>query len=311
MSKPMYVWNGSTWEEVGPVVPQTPIAYQASAPVSPSTGDIWVDSDGDVGTFDRQLVRYRFVASGGETSLSGVDANGFTLAYVPGAEQVYLNGVLLVRTSDYTATNGTSITALSPALAANDVVEVFAYNSFNLANTYTQAQVDGGFATKAENGLVHIEQQSLSGVTAISSNDVFSATYDNYRIIYNINAVSGSPTFTIRFRTSGSDNSTNNYYVQHLQSNSTTTASARPSYPGTSASLGTSTTTSQRLIILEISNPFSTSFKTHALGQNVWTGNLDLVSIQFDTAATSFDGISLICSTGTMDVVSKIFGYKE
>ena len=61
MSKPMYVWNGSAWEEVGPVVPQTPIAYQASAPGSPSTGDIWVDSDGDVGTFDRQLVRYRFV----------------------------------------------------------------------------------------------------------------------------------------------------------------------------------------------------------------------------------------------------------
>ena len=214
MSKPMYVWNGSTWEEVGPVVPQTPIAYQASAPSSPSTGDIWVDSDGDVGTFDRQLVRYRFVASGGETSLSGVDANGFTLAYVPGAEQVYLNGVLLVRTSDYTATNGTSITALSPALAANDVVEVFAYNSFNLANTYTKAEVDGSLDLKTDvsaNGLVYINTTSGTSITSLVIDDCFSATYDNYIIYVNCTGSTNTPTLRFRWRDSGGDITASNY----------------------------------------------------------------------------------------------------
>jgi len=79
------------------------------------------------------LNRYRYTAAGGETSESGPDDNGNTLAYTAGKEQVYLNGVLLVRSQDYTATNGTSITALSPALAASDVLEIFAIQSFAVA----------------------------------------------------------------------------------------------------------------------------------------------------------------------------------
>jgi hypothetical protein len=55
---------------------------------------------------------------------------------------VYLNGVLLVRNSDYTATNGTSITAFSPALAASDVVEVITYNPSNIQITDAVLETD-------------------------------------------------------------------------------------------------------------------------------------------------------------------------
>jgi len=143
MAVPIYVWNGTAWESTGPTIPASPIKYQASAPSSPSTGDIWVDSDGDVTTGSQQFQRFRFVASGGETTISGADANGAVLAYTAGAELVVLNGSTLVRGQDYTATNGTSITGLSPALVANDVLEVFSFIAFNVANTYTQSQVDG------------------------------------------------------------------------------------------------------------------------------------------------------------------------
>jgi hypothetical protein len=45
-------------------------------------------------------------ASGGETSVSGAGDTGYgTLAYTVGQELVYLNGVLLDRGDDYTATN--------------------------------------------------------------------------------------------------------------------------------------------------------------------------------------------------------------
>ena len=87
------------------------------------------------------LSRYRFVAVGSETSVSGVDANGNVLAYTVGMEQVYLNGVLLVRTSDYTATSGTSITALT-ALAASDIVEILTFSPFTIANAVDQTLVD-------------------------------------------------------------------------------------------------------------------------------------------------------------------------
>jgi collagen type VII alpha len=105
-----------------------------------ATGNTGVTGEtGPTGT--ATLTRYRFVASGGETGVSGADANAVTLAYTAGYEQVFLNGVLLVRGTDYTATNGTSVTALS-ALAVNDVVEILAIGSFNIANGVLATTVD-------------------------------------------------------------------------------------------------------------------------------------------------------------------------
>ena len=87
------------------------------------------------------LTRYRFVAAGSETSVSGVDANGAVLSYTVGMEQVYLNGVMLVRGSDYAAISGTSITSLT-ALAASDVVEILTFSPFVITNAVDQTLVD-------------------------------------------------------------------------------------------------------------------------------------------------------------------------
>jgi hypothetical protein len=103
VSNIMFVWTGSAWGSISSAA---------------------------------EIYRYRFTASGGETSVSGVDANGATLSYIAGKEQVYLNGVLLARTSDYTATNGTSITSLA-ALSASDILEIITFTSFEVANAVT------------------------------------------------------------------------------------------------------------------------------------------------------------------------------
>jgi len=104
----MYAWSGSAWGSIS------------------STAAIY---------------RYKFVATGGETSVSGTDANGLTLSYLAGKEQVYLNGVLLVRGSDYTASNGTSITSLA-ALSASDVLEVITFTAFDLATAIPNTTID-------------------------------------------------------------------------------------------------------------------------------------------------------------------------
>ena len=100
------------------------------------------------------LFRYRYTLTGGETSVSGVDDNGNTLAYLTGKEQVYLNGVLMVRAQDYTATNGTSITGFSPALAASDVIEIITFTAFDVAtaipNSLFDAKGDLLVATSAD-----------------------------------------------------------------------------------------------------------------------------------------------------------------
>jgi hypothetical protein len=87
------------------------------------------------------IYRFRYTAAGGETSLSGPDDNGVTLSYLPAKEQVYLNGILLARTSDYTATNGTSITSLA-ALAANDIVEIITFTAFDLTTAIPNTTFD-------------------------------------------------------------------------------------------------------------------------------------------------------------------------
>jgi hypothetical protein len=92
----------------------------------------WTGSEWGSISSTAAIFRYHFIAAGGETSLSGLDEYGNTLSYLPGKEQVYLNGVLLVRTTDYTATSGTSITSLA-ALTADDVVDIITFTAFDLA----------------------------------------------------------------------------------------------------------------------------------------------------------------------------------
>ena len=104
----MYAWTGTEWGSIS------------------STAEIY---------------RFRFTAAGGETTISGLDDNGLTLSYLPGKEQVYLNGVLLVRTTDYTASNGTSLTSLA-ALAASDIVEVITFTSFEVADAIARTVFD-------------------------------------------------------------------------------------------------------------------------------------------------------------------------
>jgi hypothetical protein len=104
----MYAWTGSAWGSIS------------------STADIY---------------RFRYTATGGETSKSGADDNGLTLAYIVGKEQVYLNGVLLVRSTDYVATNGTSIASLA-ALVAGDILEIITFTAFELADSIARSLFD-------------------------------------------------------------------------------------------------------------------------------------------------------------------------
>ena len=70
---------------------------------------------------------YEFTAAAGQTSFSGADINGNTLAYAPGALQVHLNGILL-RNTDFAAVNGTSV-LLTDSANSNDELIVSAFSN--------------------------------------------------------------------------------------------------------------------------------------------------------------------------------------
>jgi hypothetical protein len=119
---------------------------------------------------------WRKTMSGGETSLSGYDNASQALSYTPGQEQVYLNGILLVRGDDYTATNGTSITGLS-ALAASDFIQVNCYNNFSVASVPSQ-NITGTIANnQLQNSAITINGSAISlGGSVTLAGDIESVT---------------------------------------------------------------------------------------------------------------------------------------
>jgi hypothetical protein len=378
--------------------------------------------------------RWQYTAVGSETSLSGNDDNGESLIYTPGYEQVYLNGVLLARDADYTATTGTTITGLT-ALTAGYIVEVISYNNINVGNTYTQNQIDTKiadtferwtktvsasgtvisglddssvtldytaglekvyingillapeeyvatsgsavtldeaveindiiqihtlknfrvanhytinqtdgllsgylsqssasstyltqssasttYAPVAAGGLVLLNTTSFTTQSSVSVNDVFSATYTNYKIIVN-QIMSTAGYINLRLRVSGTDASGNNYKyaVIGYQSNNT----ALNNYSGGAVDVSSFenitqsvTTATDGIFSIDILNPFETkptflsgkgqrfdSTGIGVLGDVNYTGRHSL--------STSYTGFTIITSTGTTTGSVSIYGYKK
>jgi hypothetical protein len=74
----------------------------------------------------------------------------FAVTYTVGSIAVYQNGVLLRDTTDYTATNGTSV-VLAAGATSGDAIDVVAYATFTVTDTYTKAQSDARYAQSANN----------------------------------------------------------------------------------------------------------------------------------------------------------------
>jgi hypothetical protein len=93
------------------------------------------------------LVVYSYTATAGQTTFTGSDDNSLTLSYTPGSAIITLNGVVQEVGTDVTATSGTSV-VLATGAALNDELNVYAFSTFDVANTYTQAQADAAFVAK-------------------------------------------------------------------------------------------------------------------------------------------------------------------
>jgi hypothetical protein len=74
-------------------------------------------------------------------------------------------------------------------------------------------------------GMTLINTTSFSGVSSQSFNNVFSSTYDNYKVLITTDCNSDTD-FAIRFRVGGSDNSTASSYILQRTSGASTTVSS-------------------------------------------------------------------------------------
>lgn len=119
--------------------------YQADAPSSPAVGDVWIESDSNSDSFDPNIIRrHTFTATGGQTNFVA------SVNFVDGYEQVYFNGLLLLKTTDYT-TSGNNTVTLTSAAAAGDIIEIVTVTNLNSTNTYTQSEIDNIVTTQVNN----------------------------------------------------------------------------------------------------------------------------------------------------------------
>ena len=173
--------------------------------------------------------------------------------------------------------------------------------------------VSGGvptWATPGGGGLVKIATSTLSSASAATFNDVFSATYDNYRIVASFSA---TPTADLpyRFRVSGSDDTTSNYNFQIFEINGSGTFAGRTSSQ-TQGRIGTAAG-DESSFVADIFAPYL-SIKKRIISLSsrgtVGTPEAMLLWNTFN-ATTSFTGISIYPTSSTFSGEITIYGYAK
>ncbi len=97
-------------------------------------------------TVNGTAARFKYTASANQTTFTGTDDNGSTLAYDAGFIDCYLNGSKLVNGVDVTVTSGSSV-VLSVGATASDILDIVAYGTFNVASINASNITAGVLAT--------------------------------------------------------------------------------------------------------------------------------------------------------------------
>lgn len=156
-------------------------------------GSLWIPASAATQAI---LTVYRYTATAGQTTFSGNDDNSLSLAYTVGSAIVTLNGVTLEVGTNVTATTGTSI-VLTVGAAAGDEVNIYAFSTFDVANTYTQAQADAEFLRKAgEDGVtvtngnlgLGVTPSAWGGFTALQVKAAGIGSFSNSHAVFSANS---------------------------------------------------------------------------------------------------------------------------
>ena len=162
-------------------------------------------------------------------------------------------------------------------------------------------------------GLVHINTTSFSAVSSQSISDVFSTTYDNYKILISGIGSTGN-TISFRMRVSGTDDSSSTYNAQNMGAADTSVGGGRFSNNATSAYLA-HFDTAYNSYSYDFFAPFlarATTFVGGGADDGMATNaSTSRFIIGGHNTATSYTGLSLLVNTGTITGSISIYGYKK
>jgi len=212
----------------------------------------------------------------------------------------------------------TTTKALNPSTTLGDVE----YRS-STANTNTRLgigstgqvlTVAGGVPTWATpavsaSGLTFVSTNSFSASNQVNVDNVFTSTYQQYKIFINITAISAATNIMFRLRVGGSTNSGNDYTFIGWDVNDAGGSGAAAS-TATSRLIQFAANTTAAGSTIEIFNPQQTLI-TKAFLQHT-TGTQYRTMAGFTSVTTSYDGFSLVADVGeTITGNYWVLGYQK
>jgi hypothetical protein len=161
-------------------------------------------------------------------------------------------------------------------------------------------------------GLTLINTTSFSGVSSQSVNDVFSATYDNYKILVDQVGTANSD-LDWRFRVSGADDSSAVYCFQFSDITTVSTLVSNRTTNGTSGRITPLNNASRSRTELQCYTPFltrTTSWYSQSTKTDGTTPTTAIFSGVF-TNTTSFTGFTLLPQSGTITGTISVYGFNK
>ena len=129
----------------------------------------------------------------------------FRSGYTPGYLDAYLNGVRLIETDDYVATDGTTL-SLSTAAQEGDTLELIAYKAFNVSEFTLETELGGNF--NVSNNLTVGGNINLEGNLDLQDGDkILLGTGDDLQIYHDggTNYIEDAGVGNLHLKTNGSE----------------------------------------------------------------------------------------------------------
>lgn len=162
-------------------------------------------------------------------------------------------------------------------------------------------------------GMVLLNTTSFSGVASQAITPVFSATYQNYKIILTFTANSLSANTRIRLRAGATNAAGNNYARAGYYNYSSGSAGNLAQSGVASIDIGnqSSAAAGRNVYLFDFANPFLAKETTVNMGWAVQdTAGFIWASISFlHDLATSYDGFDIIADSGTISGKVSVYGY--
>lgn len=252
---------------------------------------------------------YTFVLADAGKTVTSNNASAVTFTIPPQASVAWANNTTL--TVRNLGAGVVTIAGGSGVTVTNTAQTVAQYGSVRIirtaSNAWTVVPASGG-----ANGLTLISTATGSAASAITFNNVFNSTYQNYRIVIDTTATSVNTNIDFRLRASGT-NSTGNNYIFATFYQRVTGATALDNGNPLDRLILTRSNLALCGISIDLYSPAiatqtKATFLSHGGDASSWLagfGNL------YHDLGNSYDGFTIYPTSGTITGTVRIYGYQN